>query len=72
MGNRLVVLFVLALVASLLLLSGCKGKDSGTEVDLTVPPPLPEETAAEEQPPAPPASDQQSGQEQLPELPLFS
>ena len=34
------------------------GKDGGTKVDLTTPPPLPEETGAEEseQPPAPPTS----------------
>ena len=70
MGNKLVMIFVFAVVASSLLLSGCKGK---TEViDLTTPPPLPEETAAEDQPPAPPASDQQSGQGQQPAgLPLL-
>ncbi len=74
MDNRLVVLFVFAVVASLLLLAGCKGEIGGkanNAADLTTPPPLPEETADEggdELPPAPPAVPSE-GQE--PGLPLL-
>ena len=57
MGSKLTIFLLSVALVSLLLLGGCRGKAAGksvsTTVDLTAPPPLPEETGAEKAPAAP-------------------
>ena len=77
MGSKITIFLLSVALVSLLVISGCKGKnESGSgsasaKVDMTTPPPLPEETGAgeNEQPSAPPAlpsDDKSQPQQQAP------
>ena len=80
MGSKLTIFLLSVALVSLLLLGGCKGKAAGksvsTIVDLTNPPPLPEETGVGSAPAAPtrtaPAQTNNStAQKAPPPLPLL-